>query len=160
MQELVNILRYRFVWLNIVLALFGIIISFYFYKAAAITFILISNLFDILGYHFTLVRRTTQPPEKIIILAYRIIQFLFDLLLLLVIGFLFDWIVALSGWIMKIFGLQDVLYYFFLRMKLPEKWTWMKWTPLGFFRGDLSRIEIVSQTLIGAVIAALLIILR
>jgi hypothetical protein len=47
-------------------------------RPAAFLFILLSNLFDILGYHFSLIRRTTQIPEKIIIHSYRINQFMYD----------------------------------------------------------------------------------
>ena len=82
------------------------------------------------------------------------------LLLLILIGIEFDWIAALSGWIMKLFGLQDVLYYLFLKEKLPQKWNWMRWTPLGFFRGDLDRNEIVAQAIIGILIALILLTLR
>jgi hypothetical protein len=76
------------------------------------------------------------------------------------IGFVFDWIAALAGWIMKNFGLQDVLYYIFLKMKFPEKWTWMKWTPLGFFKGTLLKSEVLIQSFIGILLAVLLLILR
>ncbi|HOJ08474.1 MAG: hypothetical protein HND40_04060 [Ignavibacteriota bacterium] len=160
MSELINILKYRLVWINITAAIIAVIISFYWYGFSAFAFVLISNLFDIFGYHFALIRRTTQLPEKIIIRSYRINQFLFDVLLLLMIGFVFDWIAALAGWIMKNFGLQDVLYYIFLKMKLPDKWTWMKWTPLGFFKGTLSKSEVLIQSFIGILIAVLLLILR
>lgn len=160
MKELLSIIKYKFIGLNIFLVLLTIILSFKFYKISAISFVLLSNLFDILGYHFTLLRRTTQLPDKIVIRSYRFIQFLFDILLLISIGVIFDWIAALAGWIMKNFGLQDVLYYFFLRMKLPEKWNWMKWTPLGFFRGDLSKKEIIFQTAIGVLIALVVLSLR
>jgi len=160
MKELINILKYKLVWANVIAAVIVILVSFYRYEFSAFAFILISNLFDIFGYHFALIRRTTQLPDKIIIRSYRINQFLFDVLLLLIIGFVFDWIAALAGWIMKNFGLQDVLYYFFLQMKLPEKWTWMKWTPLGFFKGDLLKSEVLIQCFIGVLIAVLLLILR
>ena len=160
MRDLLNIIKYKLLWLNVTFVIITIILSFYNYKIASLTFVLLSNLFDILGYHFTLVRRTTHLPEQIIIRSYRINQLLFDLLLLILIGFLFDWIAALAGWIMKNFGLQDVFYYLFLQMKLPEKWTWMKWTPLGFFKGDLFKKEIILQAIIGVVIAGVLLILR
>jgi len=135
-------------------------ISFYFFGAAALLFVLLSNLFDILGYHFSLIRRSNQLPDKIIIHSYRINQFMYDVLLLIIIGIQFDWIASLAGWIMKLFGLQDVFYYLFLKEKLPLKWNWMKWTPLGFLKGDLTRNEIVIQSVIGVVIAATLLILR
>lgn len=85
---------------------------------------------------------------------------MYDVLLLIIIAIQFDWIAALAGWIMKIFGLQDVFYYLFLKEKLPLKWTWMKWTPLGFFKGDLSKNEIVTQAAIGILISVILLILR
>jgi len=160
MNELINILKYRLVWLNLILCIIFLILSFYLFEFSALLFVLLSNLFDILGYHFSLIRRTTQLPEKIIIHSYRINQFMYDVLLLIIIGIQFDWVAALAGWILKQFGLQDILYYLFLKTSLPQKWTWMKWTPLGFFKGDLSRNEIIIQALTGIVIATTLLILR
>ncbi len=160
MIEIKDIFSYRLVWLNAVFCLILGFISFFYFEFAALLFVLLSNLFDILGYHFSLIRRTNQLPEKIIIHSYRINQFMYDVLLLILIGIQFDWIAALAGWIMKVFGLQDVFYYLFLKEKLPLKWTWMKWTPLGFFRGDLSKNEIVTQAAIGILITVVLLILR
>ena len=160
MNELINILKYRLVWLNLILCIIFLILSFYLFEFSALLFVLLSNLFDILGYHFSLIRRTTQLPEKIIIHSYRINQFMYDLLLLIIIGIQFDWVAALAGWILKQFGLQDIFYYLFLKTSLPQKWTWMKWTPLGFFKRDLSRDEIIIQALTGIVIATTLLILR
>ena len=160
MSELINILKYKLVWLNFLLCCLLGLLSFYEYRLAGFLFILLSNLFDIFGYHFSLIRRTNQLPEKIIIRSYRINQFMFDLLLLILIGFLFDWMAALSGWIMKQFGLQDIFYYLFLKTSIPQKWTWMKWTPLGFFKGNLTRNEIVIQAVIGVLITIILLILR
>ena len=160
MNELINILKYKLVWLNLILCIIFLILSFYLFESAALLFVLLSNLFDILGYHFSLIRRTTQLPEKIIIHSYRINQFMYDMLLLIIIGIQFDWAAALAGWILKQFGLQDIFYYLFLKTSLPQKWTWMKWTPLGFFKGNLSRNEIIIQALTGIVIATTLLILR
>ena len=160
MNEFINILKYRLVWLNLFLCVLFVILSFYLFETAAFLFILLSNLFDILGYHFSLIRRSKQLPEKIVIHSYRINQFMYDVLLLIIIGIQFDWIASFAGWILKFFGLQDVLYYIFLKEKLPQKWTWMKWTPLGFFMGDLNRNEIVVQTIIGILIVLILLTLR
>ena len=160
MNELINILKYKLVWLNLILCIIFLILSFYLFEFSALLFILSSNLFDILGYHFSLIRRTTQLPEKIIIHSYRINQFMYDMLLLIIIGIQFDWVAALAGWILKQFGLQDIFYYLFLKTSLPQKWTWMKWTPLGFFKGNLSRNEIIIQAIIGIVITVTLLILR
>jgi len=160
MSEFKNILRYKLVWLNLLLCILFGLLSFYYFEAAAFLFVLLSNLYDILGYHFSLIRRTNQLPEKIIIHSYRINQFMYDVLLLIVIGIQFDWMVALAGWIMKEFGLQDIFYYLFLKTPLPLKWTWMKWTPLGFFKGDLTKNEIVIQAVIGFGISVIILILR
>ena len=160
MNEFINILKYRLVWLNLLLCIVFTILSFYFFETAAFLFVLLSNLFDILGYHFSLVRRTNQLPEKIIIHSYRINQFMYDLLLIIIIGMQFDWIAALCGWIMKQFGLQDILYYIILKISLPQKWSWMKWTPLGFIKGNLTRMEIITQAILGVLIAVVLLILR
>jgi hypothetical protein len=85
---------------------------------------------------------------------------MYDVLLLIIIGIQFDWIAALAGWILKQFGLQDIFYYLFLKTSLPQKWMWMKWTPLGFIKGNLSRNEIIIQALTGIVIATTLLTLR
>ena len=61
---------------------------------------------------------------------------------------------------MKQFGLQDILYYVFLKTSLPQNWTWMKWTPLGFVKGNLTRNEIITQAVVGILIAVVLLILR
>lgn len=160
MFEIRNVFKYKLVWLNAVLCVLFSVVSFYFFEASALLFVLLSNLFDILGYHFSLIRRSNQLPEKIIIHAYRINQFMYDLLLLILIGIQFDWLAALAGWIMKEFGLQDVFYYLFLKEKLPLKWNWMKWTPLGFFKGDITKNEIVFQAFVGIIIAVTLLIFR
>lgn len=159
MEELINIIKYKWIWLNILLCLISLSLSFYYFQTAAILFVLLSNLFDLLGYHFSLIRRTTKLPEKIIIRSYRINQFMFDVLLLILIWIQFNWVAAVAGWIMKLFGLQDVFYYLFLKENLPEKWNWMKWTPLGLIKGTLTKNEIIIQAITGVVIAVILLII-
>lgn len=160
MNDLIKILKYRLLWLNIFLIALFTFLSFLVFEVSAFLFVLISNLFDILGYHFTLIRRTKEIPDKIIVKSYRVNQLLFDVLLLLLIGIQFSWIASIAGWIMKLFGLQDVFYYLFLKEKLPGKWNWMKWTPLGWFKGDLTKNEIIIQSIIGIIIAVLILIFR
>ncbi len=159
MKELIKIFQYKLVWLNILICLLFLIASLYYSQLAAFLFIFLSNLFDILGYHFVLIRRSNQIPDKIIVRSYRINQFLFDLLLLILIGLTFGWLAALSGWIMKLFGIQDILYYLVLSLPIPEKWTWMKWTPLGFIKGNLIKSEIFLQALTGLLISIVILFL-
>ena len=98
-------------------------------------------------------------PEKEIIKAYRINQLMFDVLLLLILCLLFGWVPALCGGILKIFGMQDVTYYIFLQKQLPEKWHWLKWTPLGWFKKILTKKEVVFQAIIGIVLSVILLLI-
>ncbi len=160
MLDLLIILKYKRVWFNIILCFLTGILSFFVFEFSALFFVLLSNVFDILGYHFTLIRRTNQIPDKIIVKSYRVNQFLFDALLLLLIGIQFSWVASIAGWIMKLFGLQDIFYYLFLNEKLPLKWNWMRWTPLGWFKGDLTKNEIVIQSIVGILIAMILLTIK
>jgi len=136
-----------------------IAISFYTHFAVPLLFLLVSNLFDILGYHFTLIRRTTTMPEQEIIKAYRINQLMFDVILLIILGLLFGWVPALCGAILKIFGAQDISYYIFLQKPLPAKWHWLKWTPLGSIKKILTKNEVITQAIIGVIISFAILIL-
>ncbi|MGE5437244.1 MAG: hypothetical protein ACM3O3_08445 [Syntrophothermus sp.] len=115
-----------------------------------------SNLFDILGYYYVLTRKGKEYPEKEIRSSYRIIQFLFDVLLLVLLALQFGLIPSLAGAAMKITGAQDLLYYYFLKMPLPEKWTWMKFTPYGFIKKIISKKEVIIQAILGVIVAIIL----
>lgn len=141
------------------LVLLFIVLSFYTPFVVPFSFLLTSNLFDILGYHFTLIRRTTTMPEKEIIKAYRINQLMFDVMLFIFLGLLFGWIPALCGVILKMFGVQDVAYYIFLQKPLPETWHWLRWTPLGWFKKILNKTEVAVQAAAGLITAYTILIL-
>lgn len=141
------------------LVLLFVFVSFYTLFAVPVLFILISNLFDILGYHFTLIRRTTTMPEQEIIKAYRINQMMFDLMLLIILGLVFGWLLALCGALLKLFGMQDITYYIFLQKPLPKKWHWLNWTPFGLFKKILSKKEVIIQTVLGTIISFVILIL-
>jgi len=98
-------------------------------------------------------------PERVIIKAYRINQLMFDVLLLLILGLLFGLVPALCGAVLKIFGLQDITYYIFLKKSLPEKWHWLKFTPLGFIKKNLTKSEVVLQAIMGIFICVVILIL-
>ena len=110
-------------------------------------------MFDILGYHFTLIRRTTTMPEQEIIKAYRINQLMFDVMLFIFLGLLFGWVPSLCGVILKLFGMQDIIYYIFLQKALPEKWHWLRWTPFGWFKKVLTKKEVIFQATLGFIIS-------
>ena len=92
-------------------------------------------------------------PEQEIIKAYRVNQLMFDVMLLIILGLLFGWVPALCGAILKIFGAQDISYYIFLQKTLPEKWHWLKWTPLGFIKKILTKNEVITQAIAGVIIS-------
>jgi len=159
LKELFEIFRYRLLWLNLILVALSIVLMFHYKIILLLAFVLLINLYDILGYHFTLIRRSTNVPDKVIVKAYRVHQLLFEILIAVLIGLLFGWQYSITCGILKWFGLQDLLYYLFLQKKIPDKFTWMKWTPFGIIKGDLSKFEVIFQATIGIIIAILIIIL-
>jgi len=153
METIKKIFSYKLTGLNFLLVLLFIFLAVHSALAVPVLFILVSNLFDILGYHFTLIRRSTTLPEKEIIKAYRINQMMFDFMLMIVLGLLFGWVTSLCGVVMKITGVQDIAYYVFLRKPLPETWHWLRWTPFGWFRKILTKTEVIFQAAAGVLIA-------
>lgn len=160
MDTLKNIFFYKLTGLNFILVLLLTGISFYSIYAVPVLFVLLTNLFDILGYHFTLIRRSNTMPDKEIIKAYRINQLMFDIMLFIILGLLTDWIPAFCGAFLKFTGVQDLMYYFFLQISLPGKWTWLKWTPLGLFKKILTKKEVIFQALLGIIISYTLLLLH
>jgi len=84
---------------------------------------------------------------------------MFDVMLLIILGLVFGWLPALCGALLNFFGLQDITYYLFLQKPLPEKWHWLKWTPLGWFKKILSKKEVIAQAILGAIISFAILIL-
>ena len=158
MKDLLSILKYELITLNVALTLLFIGLVYYSPFAVPVLFILASNLYDILGYHFILVRKLEYLPEKEFIRSYRIIQLMFDITLILLLGVSFGWIPSLCGGLLKIFGVQDLLYYIFLKKPFPKIWTWLKWTPLGFFKQKLTLPEVVIQAFAGIILSALILL--
>jgi len=158
MKDLRRILKYKFITLNVVLILLCIGLIYYSPFAVPVLFILTSNLYDILGYHFILVRKLDYLPEKEFIRSYRIIQLMFDITLILLLGVSFGWIPSLCGGLLKIFGVQDLLYYVFLKKPFPRVWTWLRWTPLGFFKLKLTLLEVIIQAFAGITLCILILL--
>jgi hypothetical protein len=92
-------------------------------------------------------------PEREIIKAYRINQLMFDVMLFIFLGLLFGWIPAFCGVMLKLFGAQDVTYYIFLQKSLPEEWTWLRWTPIGWFKNVLTKNDVIVQAALGFILS-------
>lgn len=158
MKDLLSILKYKLIALNVVLVVLFMGMVYYSQFAVPVLFILASNLYDILGYHFILIRKMDNLPEKEYVKSYRIIQLMFDITLMLLLGVSFGWLPSLCGGLLKIFGVQDLLYYVFLKNPFPKVWTWLKWTPLGFFKRKLKLLEVVIQAFSGIILSALILL--
>jgi len=174
-----GILTYKLIWLNAILGVVSILLVLKgFYFLMPVVYLFLSNLYDMLGY-FVVLRRfwglskyeiecnnhkvfvyvqEGDIKDERIIAAYRIIQNMFDWLL-----FLFIWVTtgikyAIAGKITKWFAAQDILFYLFLKVKLPEIWTWLEWTPLGLIKkGEgLKNREVINQAIVGIILAMLI----
>jgi len=94
--------------------------------AIPVLFVLASNLYDILGYHFILICKLNYLPEKEYVRSHHIIQLMFDITLLVLLGVSFGWMPSLCKGLLKIFGVRDLLYYILLKKPFPKIWTWLK----------------------------------
>lgn len=100
--------------------------------------ILVFNHFDVLGYHYVLMREWAKEEywvnlEEKIRSAYRVIQTTFEILLILFLWTNFGIISVIAFKIAHLSAVQDVLYYIVLRIKYPTYWTWLNWTFVGWF---------------------------
>lgn len=169
-KDYLKLARFRWIWVNLFLCLITLGLSFWKKEFLAFFFLATSNLFDMLGYYIVLRRmwgktvvsgvvvEEGELRSEIILPAYRVIQNMFDYLLLFVVFWFGGWKVALAGAILKWFGLQDVLFYLFLKVKFPTVWTWLEWTPFGLLiKGEkIHNILVIIQAILGLAISIIL----
>lgn len=134
--------------------LFGL--SFLWPILSIFSFLILFNAFDLLGYRDCL--HGNAHPYNYDTVAYRIMQFMFEVTFLGLIWGLFGIIYALLAKLLHWFGWQDLLYYYVGKYKLPHRWSWMGWTPLGLVskKKYLSTKEIKLQAIIGLILVILL----
>jgi hypothetical protein len=135
-NEFVKLVKYAYLPYNWFLVFLTLVAQFFVPTIAPAFFIFITNLFDVYGYYFVLRRLWTNGMSDYalgysVLVAYRIIQNFFDYTLLALIWVLFGFKFAFAGWVLKMFGLQDILFYGVLDIEPPKVWTWLKWTPFG-----------------------------
>lgn len=133
------------------------VIFLFFSWTVPIGFILIFNFFDVLGFRNVLNGQHRQFDTGVA--SYRIIQNLFEIVLLLMIYFAYGLEFAIASKILHWFGAQDIVYYIVGKYKFPKIWTWMAWTPLGILKGNLSNLEIMIQFFVGIIISVLILML-
>jgi len=169
-NEFIKLVKFGNLFYNWILLFITLISLFFTPIASPLFFIFYSNLFDVYGYYFVLRRLWTSDGTSDyvfgynIVIAYRIIQNFFDYTLLALIWVLFGFKFAFAGWTLKMFGLQDILFYGVLEIEFPKVWTWLKWTPFGFvenlIRGKgLENWLVVVQTSLGIAIYILICLL-
>lgn len=156
MNNLINLLKYKYIWFNIILAVISILLAYSYNFLAPLFFIFITNVFDIYGYYFVLVHKKTIWPDDEIVKAYRIIQFMFDLSILSFIFVQFGPLQTSISLLLKMFGLQDLLYFLILQKKYPANWTWMGFTPIGLFVKKIPNTIIVLQGILALFIALIM----
>lgn len=134
-----------------------------------LAFVLLTNAFDLIGYgsimetvsNSTYFLSAVSGLYSVIIPYYRIIQKLFNWLLVVTIWSITgNWVIALGCLCANFGGFQDLLYYIFGRYNLNQNYTWLRWTPLGWLIKDLNKWEFIIQGIVsfGMVITALIII--
>ena len=140
-------------WRLSVSLLVGVVLLFNGSVLAAFGFILIFNYFDLIGYGGIMSRIKTKDLDLYFDLLqyYRIMQFIFEVTLLILIAYFYG-IVVIYAIILHLFGVQDVFYYIIGGYKFPKKWTWMSWTPVGWFYKEVNNVIILIQALIGILI--------
>lgn len=168
LKALVNVITYRLVWLNLIIIVFLLFLSFRTDVFIPFLFLFISNFYDVIGFYIVLKREWTLPrdiyevkKEDFYVAGYRIIQNMFDYLLLFVIFKLFGLKFVLSSFVLKLFGVQDVLFYVVLRINFPRYWTWLEWTPLGILKKSrtLKNSDVLLQALCGFILSIIIVFL-
>ena len=159
MEKIKSILNVLKDWRLTLSGLIGIALLLPIYNVAQfftviIGFNLLFNFFDLLGYRNVL--ESENNNHGIELPSYRIMQVLFQVTLLTVIYLLYGWKVAASAELLHWCGLQDLLYYLVGNYKLPGVWTWLSWTPIGFFKDVVTDNELFLQIILGFVAAGLL----
>lgn len=142
--------------------------GFWYAPLAYIGFLLLVNVFDILGYVNVIQQEKyydLNDPKDLSLPSYRLMQNGFGWLLFFFIFTNFSWVVAVACKLAHWSGLQDVLYYPVAKFKYDDDFTWMYWTPVGiiyyiFMKPlPISKTVIIIQGILGFILGLLLIIL-
>ena len=133
-----------------------------------LAFVLITNTFDLIGYgqimevvsNSTYYLSAVSGLYSVIIPYYRIIQKLFNWLLVVTIWSITgNWIIAIACLCANFGGFQDVLYYLFGRYNFNQNYTWLRWTPLGMLIGDLNKWEFVIQGIVSFLLVSIILLI-
>jgi len=151
-KQLLDILKGKVLFsfiLGIILAIMGIIVNHIF---LIFFYIIIFNIFDFLGYS-KLVNSDNNNPN---IEVYRILQTMFQIIIIALIYSISGFWIAFASEFIHLTGGQDLLYYWIGNYKLDKEWTWLSWTPVGWFwnrKKPIPLIIVEIQAIIGLIIS-------
>lgn len=118
-----------------------------------VSFILLTNFFDLLGYgEMMQVMYNVDIDVYLSALPYyRIMQKMYNFTLAIGFWSISDsWLIGVLCIFANFGGMQDVLYHWFGRYDTNQNYTWLRWTPYGWYHKDrgLTKKEFYRQGLI------------
>lgn len=116
-------------------------------------------LFDLIGYEAVPANDKEHYPEgQFTVQSYRILQTMFQLAILTILLSFWDWKIALGFVIIHFTGGCDILYDLMGRYPvfLPYPRTWLRWTPLGWFKKEIYNFGFIIQAIVGSIVAILI----
>ena len=107
--------------------------------------VLIYTVYDLIGYE------NTDKGNLFRLQAFRITSYIFFCLLV--------WFLCLKNIqsgiafaVLLIFGVCDLLYYLIGLYPIKGvRWTWLRWTPWGWFKKELSTVQVILQAFAGII---------
>jgi len=150
--SVLNILwgRRKFVlWMSAAVVLIGV--GFWFSPVAGAGALILFTMYDLVGWEAV---SPYYGSDRNLVMSYRVLQHVFLLALVALTWGLFGWMVAAAWLLVWWFGGADLLYYWIGRYPLPRtSWTWLRWTPYGIVKGNLSTPDVLSQAGVGLLVA-------
>lgn len=116
-------------------------------------------LFDLIGYEGIHAEDKAMYPEgNFYVQSYRIMQAMFQVCLIIIL-LLISWKLALGFVIIHITGGCDILYDLIGRYPVCLNYprTWLRWTPLGWFKKEIYNFGFITQAIVGLILAMILV---
>lgn len=173
-NDLVKIIKSSNILLLFIIAIALIIINIFFKQNIFGLFIysILFVIFDSLGWHYIILVETNYARKLLIIsnstdvsdlfvskIAYRVMQTMFQWLMLVPVYFLWDLSTAISCLVLWWFGFDDLLYYFALGVSLNKESNFnllKSWSVHLLYKGDVTKFLFVFFSILGLIISILI----
>jgi len=163
MNNILQIFGYKRLTMSLIIGLLLLLISVIWLPTCILpAFILILNYFDLIGFWILLQSGKLEEINNLAMGAYRILQMMFMISMLLFVEVNFSIRYMSACLILWWFGCQDLMFYFVQHLYgIPDTLSWMSWTPMGIinksFKIDyITGTEFVIQGIIGCVISLII----